>query len=204
MSPSLLRFRQAQVLASAVVLGLGAWSAAGIARHYQKVRPVLAASQPPRQTFAELPQRLGAYRCVAETDLSAGERRQLAPSDSLDREYVDQAGQRVRVRLLYWAPRWLAYGDASGPVEGPHEPDCCLSGQGWDRVPGTEEQRTVPWLPGEAVSLRVIRKGDATHAVAFWKKKQDLPPLFHLGSWRKRASLLLASWHSPPTAEVGA
>ncbi|MGO9240806.1 MAG: exosortase C-terminal domain/associated protein EpsI [Bryobacteraceae bacterium] len=123
----------------------------------------------PKQEIALLPQplktlpgELGAWRMVAESQITAEEQDVLRADDTLNRVYVDQA-TGVPAGLF------IAFFKTQTTGVAPHSPKVCLPGSGWEPT-GSSILRLA--VPGVAEPIEVNRttivKGDQTSIVLYW------------------------------------
>lgn len=120
---------------------------------------------PPRESFAEFPDELGAWECREREVLDEKIISNLKVTDYISCAFYDE--ERDRAAHLYVGYHERQTRDReSGAASAIHPPEHCLPGSGWDVI----DARVVPIDvgPGGEAKRFVIAKGNQRSLVYFW------------------------------------
>jgi EpsI family protein len=129
---------------------------------------------PPRETFVNFPNELGAWRCPQREEIEPKIRANLGVTDYIICEFVRQDPLRaVSVYVGYHATqvRHEGGGDAENSI---HPPKHCLPGSGWSIADHQLVRLEMPGFPGGSavVNRLMIAKGKDRQLVYYWYQGQ--------------------------------
>lgn len=129
----------------------------------------------------------------------------LQPSDYLVRYYRNHDGRQIELRILRWEPRrsissdslWATNAEYLGG--GPHLPDLCFRGAGYNRLRQHDFDFAINSLVGAESAIRLFQKDGQNYFVLLWSRQEYLvtdtgKPL---NTFANKVHTLVQSWHNP-------